>query len=116
MTDAFYLTQKTAEQYIKMAEGYDGHDLIEKLKKFLPDNSLVLELGSGPGTDLKILSETNTVTGSDFSQYFLNYIANNQPGIDLLLLDAITIDTKKKFDCIYSNKVLQHLNNDELIQ
>ena len=70
MTDAFYLTQKTAEQYIKMAEGYDGHDLIEKLKKFLPDNSLVLELGSGPGTDLKILSETNTVTGSDFLSIF----------------------------------------------
>lgn len=32
----------------------------------------------------------------------------------LLLLDAITLKTEQKFDCIYSNKVLQHLGRDEL--
>jgi len=37
------------EQYIKMAEGYDGGELIEKLKKFLPINSTILEIGMGSG-------------------------------------------------------------------
>ena len=32
----------------------------------------------------------------------------------LLLLDARTIDIDRKFDCIYSNKVLQHLTRKEL--
>ena len=32
----------------------------------------------------------------------------------LLLLDAITLKTKRKFDCIYSNKVLIHLTKQEL--
>ena len=30
------------------------------------------------------------------------------------MLDAVTLETKRQFDCIYSNKVLQHLTADEL--
>ena len=31
-------------------------------------------------------------------------------------MDAITLDTPRTFDCIYSNKVLQHLTVDEHIE
>ena len=58
MTDYYYFTKQTVNEYIKMAKGFDGRDLIEKLKGFLPKHSSVLELGSGPGVDLEILSET----------------------------------------------------------
>ena len=52
MTDYYYFTKQTVNEYIKMAKGFDGRDLIEKLKGFLPEHSSVLELGSGPGVDL----------------------------------------------------------------
>ncbi len=38
----FFDTEKGVEQYIKMAEGYDGAELITILEKYLPENSTVL--------------------------------------------------------------------------
>jgi len=32
------------------------------------------------------------------------------PNADLIKLDAVTLQTDRKFDCIYSNKVLVHLS------
>ena len=90
MTNQYYLTKQSVNEYVKIVEGYNGHDLIEKLKVFLPKHSSILKLGSGPGVDLKILSENYHVTGLDYSQIFLDYI--------------------------YSNKVLQHLTDDELLE
>ena len=46
----------------------------------------------------------------------LGSTAMNQydPDADLVQLDAVTMDIDRRFDCIYSNKVLQHLTRDEL--
>lgn len=100
--------------YLKMAEGYDGRELIDHLKDLLEAGSSVLELGMGPGKDLDILKETYNVTGSDISEVFLELYREREPDADLLKLDAITLNTNRKFDCIYSNKVLQHLTKEEL--
>jgi cyclopropane fatty-acyl-phospholipid synthase-like methyltransferase len=110
----FYLTEKTAEDYIQLAEGIDGRDLIEKLEKLLPPGSSVLEIGMGPGKDLDILGENFVATGSDFSIHFLNKYRSKNPGADLVLLNAKTMDISDRFDCIYSNKVLHHLKKEEL--
>jgi hypothetical protein len=48
-----------------VAGGYDGRELIERLKLYLPRNSHVLEPGMGPGKDLRILGEYFAATGSD---------------------------------------------------
>ena len=101
-------------QYIKMAEGYDGAHLISILKEHLASGATVLELGMGPGVDLEILSRDFQVTGSDRAQPFLDLYRQHHPEADLLLLDAITLETDRKFDGIYSNKVLHHLAVDEL--
>jgi len=114
MTDKFYHTKETVEQYIKMAEGYDGQELIEKLKKFLPVNSTILEIGMGPGKDLKILNEFYQVTGSDLSPEFIDLVREEFSDLDLLNLNAITLETNQIFDGIYSNKVLHHLKDVEL--
>jgi cyclopropane fatty-acyl-phospholipid synthase-like methyltransferase len=103
-----------AEEYIEMAEGYDGRELIETLKTYLPTGASLLELGMGPGTDMDMLSQTYRVTGSDRAQAFLDIYREKRKDADLLLLDAVTIDTGRKFDGIYSNKVLIHLSVDEL--
>lgn len=102
------------KEYLKIAEGYDGRELIEILKNYLPVSSGVLELGMGPGKDLDILSYTFEVTGSDNSKVFLDLYRKKNRATDLVLLDAVEMDIDRKFDCIYSNKVLHHLKKKEL--
>jgi cyclopropane fatty-acyl-phospholipid synthase-like methyltransferase len=111
---SFYDEEETARQYIDMAAGYDGRSLVEVLQKQLPENSRVLELGMGPGVDLQMLGQTFELTGSDNSRYFLDRYRIANPDADLLYLDAAELDTERTFDCIYSNKVLHHLENGDL--
>ena len=110
----FFDTEKGVDEYIKMADGYDGAKLIKILQEYLPNKSTILELGMGPGKDLDILKKTFTITGSDNSQVFLDRYKKNNPEADLLKLDAITLDTERTFDGIYSNKVLHHLPRKDL--
>lgn len=114
MEDAFYQTPQSVQEYINMAKDVSGKELIEKLKLHLPAGSKVLELGSGPGTDWQILSESYQVTGSDFSAEFLKHLIATYPVGDFLQLDAGTLLTDQMFDGIYSNKVLHHLTDEQL--
>ena len=114
MEGEYYKTKESVEEYIHLAKNVSGKQLIEKLKLILPPNSVLLEIGSGPGTDWKILSETYNVIGSDNSTEFLNHLINENPQGEFLELDAITLKTDKYFDGIYSNKVMHHLTENEL--
>jgi len=114
MEEEYYKTKESVEEYIRLADGFNGKQLIEKLKLVLPEGSSVLEIGSGPGTDWKILNESYNVTGSDYSSDFLNHLFRDIPDGQFLELDAITLIIDRKFDGIYSNKVLHHLRDDEL--
>ncbi len=109
-----YDTKEGAEEYIKHSEKWDGKQLIKILIRHLPESSTLLELGIGPGRDLDVLSKAYSVTGSDKSQVFLDRYRQKNKDIELLKLDAVTIPTERKFDCIYSNKVLQHLTKEDL--
>jgi trans-aconitate methyltransferase len=99
---------------MRMADGYDGRELVEVLKNHLPADSTILELGMGPGKDLDMLSKDYKVTGSDNSNIFLDMYQKKNPNADILNLDAISLATNRKFDCIYSNKVLHHLKRSDL--
>jgi len=115
---SYYDDPKNVREYIEMAEGYDGRELIEALSKYLPAGASVLELGMGPGKDLDLLNKTFQATGSDSAQPFLDLYRKRHPQADLLLLDAVTLDAaaigERTFDAIYSNKVLYHLTRDQL--
>ena len=110
----FYDEEKNVESYVQMAEGYDGRELVDVLKNHLATGSTVLELGMGPGKDLALLAEAFKATGSDRSEVFLRRYGRDHPDADVLLLDAVTLETERQFDAIYSNKVLHHLSVDEL--
>ena len=114
MNDNYYKTKESVEEYIQMAKGFDGRELIDKLRNYLPPKSVLLEIGSGPGSDFQILKKDYKVIGSDFSKEFLNRLIRNNRNDEFLNLDAVTLETDRKFDGIYSNKVLQHLTNEEL--
>ena len=117
MTDkTMYDTTDGVEEYVAVARGYDGRTHIERLHHLLPPGSAVLELGIGPGVDLDLLAQRYDVVGSDLSQAFLDRYSRRRPETVLLQLDAVTIDTTKRFDCIYSNKVLHHLTVEQFTQ
>ena len=114
MEKKYYHTKESVDEYIKLAEGYNGHALINKLGKLLSTNSSILEIGSGPGSDWKLLDQLYRVVGSDNSKEFIQYLHAKFPKGEFLKLDAVTLDTDQKFDGIYSNKVLHHLTDEEL--
>ena len=108
MMDCFD-TQHGVDEYIRIAEGYDGRELIGILRKHVPSDSSVLELGMGPGKDFALLRQYFRTTGSDGSSIFVDRYRALESSADVLVLDAVTIETDRRFDAIYSNKVLQHL-------
>jgi len=114
----YYEQEKNVDAYIQMAEGYDGRELITELVQYLPRDSSVLEIGMGSGTDLAILEkyykDQGHVTGSDYSKIFIDRYRKQNPDADLIVLNAVTLKTDRKFDGLYSNKVLIHLNREEL--
>jgi ubiquinone/menaquinone biosynthesis C-methylase UbiE len=105
-----YQTEKGVAEYIRMSEGYDLSLYKEQFLKFLKEGSTLLELGMGPGNDYHWLSELYQVTGSDYSQLFLDKAKIRFPDGDFILLDAVSIKTNKRFDCIFSNKVYQYFD------
>lgn len=111
----FYDSDENVRQYLEMAEGYDGMELIKRLGIYLNPGSTVLEIGMGPGVDLLLLSEFYRVTGSDTSKIFLNRYRKLYPNADLMKLDAVTLDTDRTFDAVFSNKVMHHLSYDNMI-
>ena len=114
MANDYYKTKESVDEYIELAKDVNGWQLIKKLLRCLPTGSSLLELGSGPGTDWKILDEHYNVTGSDNSLEFINRLQTKYPTGEFLELDASTIKAEKKFTGIYSNKVLHHLTDTAL--
>ncbi len=115
MKGEYYKTKESVDDYILLANDVNGKQLINKLEKVLLANSILLEIGSGPGSDWKILNKSYQVTGSDNSKEFLNHLGAAYPDGEFLELDAVTLTTNKKFDGIYSNKVLHHLKDNKLV-
>lgn len=110
----YYDHPKNVEDYIKLAQGLDGRELVELLRTYLNAGATVLELGIGPGKDLELLSQYFRVTGSDKSDIFLERYRQKDQAADLVWLDAVTMEIDRRFDAIYSNKVLHHLTQADL--
>lgn len=114
MEEKYYHTKASVEEYIKHAKGFDGLDHIEVLRQYLEKSASILELGSGPGTDFEILSKDYQITGSDYSEEFIDHLKSKFPNSEFLKLNASLLATELTFDGIYSNKVLHHLTDEEL--
>lgn len=112
----YFRKKKNAVEYILMTDGYDGREVVRILSDHLPHQSSILEIGMGPGRDIPILEEFYNVTGSDYSQVFIDMFLENNPDSDVLLLDAISLQTTRKFNALYSNKVLHQISGEDLIK
>lgn len=112
----FFMKEENVNQYIDMIKEYDPTDIVNKVKKYLPNGLTLLELGMGAGKDLELLAKEYTVVGSDNSDVFINKYNQKNTGIEVLQLDATIMNIERTFDCIYSNKVLHHLTKNDFIK
>lgn len=116
---SFYDSKENVFEYVQMCASYNGENLYSALAENLPEQSRLLELGSGPGIDIEQLKKRYQVTGSDLSEVFLGVCREKHPSIPFLSIDVKSIAKNLKgqsqFDCIYSNKVLHHLTEQELV-
>ncbi len=112
----YYENKDKVDKYIKFTPSDDGAVLVDLLVQTLPAGATILELGMGPGKDFDRLSSHFAVTGSDTSKEFLQLFRQRHEQADVLFLDALTLETERTFDCIFSNKVLIHFTRQELRQ
>lgn len=115
MEGDYYKTEESVAEYIEMAKDVNGKRVISELQKELPENTTLLELGSGPGTDWNLLNELYNVVGSDNSKEFIKHLKLKNPEGTFIELDAVSLKTNLKFNGIYSNKVMHHLQDDEFV-
>ena len=115
--DDYWEDRANVESYAALVAGTDGAAHVARLSEWLPAAAAVLELGMGTGADLALLARHFArVTGSDRSRAFLQRYRARHPDADLLRLDAVTLETERRFDGIYSNKVLPYLTRAGLRQ
>ncbi|MCI5773052.1 MAG: class I SAM-dependent methyltransferase [Erysipelotrichaceae bacterium] len=112
---SFYFEKANVEQYKAMMKDYDNSFVISEFKKSVLIGSKVLELGMGIGLDLLALSKDYNVIGSDQSPLFVEDFQHEHPDHQVIVCDARDFKLDEKFDCIYSNKVLYHLNKQEFV-
>lgn len=110
----FYSDPSKVDEYEKMCDEYDGTEIYNVLDKHLTINSTLLELGSGPGSDIQYFQKRYRNTGSDLSEEFLLRCKNRFSNISFKKLDAVSIETNEEYECIFSNKVLHHLDRESL--
>lgn len=111
----FYDEPENVDRYEKMCAEYDGALIRTALENHLEPGQTVLELGCGPGNDIQWLQQQFGVVGSDTSSEFLDRCRRRFPNIEFTELDAVTIETDRQFNCLFSNKVLHHLSLDDLV-
>lgn len=111
----FYDQSGNVDLYERMCADYDGTAIHAAISRHLEAGQSLLELGCGPGNDIDLFRQRYGVVGSDNSTEFLERCRKRFPTIEFLALDAVAIDTERQFDCLFSNKVLHHLNLDDLV-
>lgn len=103
------------DEYLRMAEGYDGAELIAELAEHVSFKGRVLELGMGSGKDLRLLKNAGfEPVGSDVSRRVLSRYRRSGGEFPTLEADVADLRLSEQFSAIYSNKVLHVLSPQAL--
>ncbi len=111
----YFMNRENVENYKKMMNGYDSNWIMENLSNHVEKGKKILELGMGTGVDYEMMIKKYSVLGTDNSPLFIEDYKNKNPKANVQLLDATDINLTEKFDCVFSNKVLQHLTKSDFI-
>lgn len=107
--------KEMVDNYYEMMEEYNNDFILKRFCETIPHDKSVLELGFGTGKDYLYLKSKYQITASDYSDDFINKFEQSHDD-QILKINAVDMDIDEKFDCIYSSKVLNSLDKDEIIQ
>lgn len=108
-----WLNQQGSGRNFTTSDG-DTADVHAVLARHIVSGASLLELGSGTGHDLPLLADRYHVTASDICEAMVNCLRAAHPAIPALQLDAVSIHALGRFDALFSNKVMQHLDDKEV--
>ncbi len=118
-------TRKTIKAYNKNAEKYAEkftyyetyiNKMLEFQDKYIANDANILDLGCGPGNNIKTILEQNAscnFTGVDLSEKFIKIAGNKYPQFTFIHEDIRNIDLKTKYDIVLASFCIVHLSNEE---
>jgi trans-aconitate 2-methyltransferase len=104
------------ELYLKFNEErtQPAKDLAARIHVENPEN--ILDVGCGPGNSTNVLSSRwpeSEIVGIDSSASMIESAKNNYPDIEWRIEDATKMETKEKYDIIFSNATIQWIQDQE---
>jgi hypothetical protein len=113
----------TAKHYNEEADSYHSEhagnlvsqEQLDEFKTLVNAPAQVLDIGTGPGFDLKYLSEKYSVTGIDISKRMVEIARFENPDKEILHADIVDHELgQNKYKGIWSRGALHHIENQEL--
>ncbi len=113
----------TLETYKKVAAEYHSanvgknvaQDQLDEFISLVNPPAQVLDLGCGPGSDTKVLSEKYSVTGLEIVKKFADMASFENPNAEIINADIISYDLpKNKYKGIWSRDMLHHIPEEHL--
>lgn len=112
-----------SQTYNKVATSYHSEhagklvaqDQLEEFTKLVNPPAQVLDIGCGPGFDMKYLSQKYSVTGLDISSKFIDIARYENPGSDIYLGDIVSFDIgTSKYKGIWARDSIHHISEKDL--
>lgn len=109
---------KNANTYAEKFDDYPTYKdkIIDFKDKHIQDESTILDLGSGPGNNIKTLfdlNDTYSFTGVDLSSSLLNIAKERLPHCTFIQEDLRSLVLPAKFDVVIASFCIVHLSNIE---
>ena len=109
---------KSFKSYKELTKNKHAAEMSKDFIKLLKKNSLILDLGCGPGRDAKIFSNNGfKVIGIDLSKKMINECKKNVKNADFYLMDICDLKFKNNyFDGIWASASLLHVPKKEILK
>lgn len=118
VTTKKYYDEKALE-YVVNTNNVDFSDLYKRLDKYIAPAKNALDISCGSGRDaLYFANKGIKVIAIDFSRNIINEAKriNNHTNIEYMVADITSYKTNQKYDLIWANASLLHLEKDNLIE
>ncbi len=115
--------KRTKREYNRVASAYHSDNIgrlvakeqLEEFFSLVNPPAKVLDVGTGPGNDLKVLADKYSVTGIEISSRFAEIARFENPGIDIVNTSIVDYDLPKNtYKGIWARDSLHHIKSTNL--
>ena len=109
---------KTVKDYVRLVDSLYPQKESKKFISLIKENSLILDLGCGPGRDSKIFSNKGyKVIGVDLSKEMIKVAKQRVKTANFKVMDLRNMSFKDNyFDAIWANAIFMHISKKEISQ